>query len=125
MKSGSSQHVIWTRRIAIYYVLHLCLQLGVEIVGFMLLNYLQSFQHNGYVYRKWESHDKQTREAPSSFFSWSYFIVPEEYKCDVRKIKGTSSCSLDNEIPCFNPRSFDKTVSKEYSNVKHQSVYIS
>lgn len=110
MKTGTAQQVVWTRRIAIYYVIHLIFQLGLEILGFVLLNFLQSFQHKGYVYRKWASADEQTLDAPTAFFAWGYFIVPEEYKCDVRQIKGTSSCSLDNEIPCFNPRAFDKTV---------------
>ena len=110
VKTGTAQQVVWTRRIAIYYVIHLIFQLSFEILGFVLLNFLQSFQHKGYVYRKWASEKEQTLEAPTAFFSWSYFIVPEEYKCDVREIKGTSSCSLDSEIPCFNPRAFDKTV---------------
>jgi len=86
--------IVWTRKIARLYVVHLLFQLIFEISCLWLLNFLQQFQHNVF-----------------GVFVPNVFSVPEEYQCSVG-LEG-SACSLDqNTIPCFNPRAYDKTVIK-------------
>ena len=61
MPIGHIEDVIWTPGIRVFYIIHLCVQLGVEFL-FLYLNVL--LQKN------------QTRRE-----GWQGFRVPERYDC--------------------------------------------
>jgi hypothetical protein len=109
--TGAKAETIWTREIARFYVAHLFMQLGMELLFMFFLHWLQRFQHNmeyNYFFGSLMSKPESRPDLPTV----NVWYVPQEYDCYASNFPGYACKNRpeDNIIPCFVPRSYDKTV---------------